>query len=174
VTGDRPGLAVVAPCRNEQPVLPECLRRTPGHRRALSAGRAAAFDRLPTWLADVEIPRATGDFRLIARPIADLPCRMPEHHRFVRGMIAWVGGRQAPLLHDRAARSAGTSKDPLRRGALRFSPPGAPGASVGRRDEDGRGRPLFLEAGRVGRGLPGTAHTDAAPGYPPIGKDLHT
>lgn len=174
MTGDLPGLAVVALCRNEQPVLPECLRRTPGHRRALSAGLAAAFYRLLTWLADVEIPRDTWDFRLIARPIADLPCRMSGHHRLIRGMIAWIGGRQAPLHHDRAARSAGTSKDPLRRSALRFFLPGAPGADVGRLHEDSRGRPPFLEAGRVGRGLPGTAHADPAPDHAPIGRDLRT
>jgi dolichol-phosphate mannosyltransferase len=59
---------------------------------------AAAFYRLIGWLSDIEIPRDTGDFRLITRQVADLLCQMPEHHRFIRGMIAWTGSRQVPLL----------------------------------------------------------------------------
>ena len=81
---------------------------------------AAAFYRLIGWLADVEIPRDTGDFRLITRPVADLLGQMPEQHRFIRGMVAWIGGHQVPLIYDRMARQAGTTKYPLRR-MLRFA-----------------------------------------------------
>jgi polyisoprenyl-phosphate glycosyltransferase len=81
---------------------------------------AAAFYWLIDWLSDVEIPRDTGDFRLITRQVADLICQMPEHHRFIRGMVAWLGGRQVPFFYDRMERHAGTTKYPLRN-MLRFA-----------------------------------------------------
>jgi len=81
---------------------------------------AAMFYRLLEWLSETEIPRDTGDFRLITRSVADLLCRMPERHRFLRGMVAWIGGRQVPFMYDRDARYAGTTKYPLRR-MLRFA-----------------------------------------------------
>ena len=74
---------------------------------------AAAFYRLIGRMTDVEIPFDAGDFRLITRRVLDLLTAMPERHRFVRGMIAWIGGEQVPLLYDRKARVAGESKYPL-------------------------------------------------------------
>jgi polyisoprenyl-phosphate glycosyltransferase len=76
---------------------------------------ARLFYRLITKLTDVPIPEDTGDFRLISRRVADVLRAMPEQHRFVRGMIAWIGFRQVPILYDRAPRFAGTTKYPLRK-----------------------------------------------------------
>jgi len=45
-------------------------------------------------LTDVEIPSDTGDFRLMTRRVLDILLAMPERHRFIRGMVAWIG-RQA-------------------------------------------------------------------------------
>lgn len=81
---------------------------------------AAAFYRILGWLSETEIPRNTGDFRLITRAVADLLCSMPERHRFLRGMVAWIGGHQVPLLYDREAQFAGTTKYPLFR-MVRFA-----------------------------------------------------
>ncbi len=74
---------------------------------------AAAFYRLIGRMTDVEIPFDAGDFRLITRRVLDLLTAMPERHRFVRGMVAWIGGEQVPLLYDRKARVAGESKYPV-------------------------------------------------------------
>jgi len=74
---------------------------------------AAAFYRLIGRLTDVAIPTDAGDFRLVNRRVLDLLLGMPERHRFLRGMIAWIGGKQVPLLYDRQARAAGHSKYPL-------------------------------------------------------------
>jgi len=74
---------------------------------------AAAFYRLIGRMTDVEIPLDAGDFRLITRRVLELLTAMPERHRFVRGMVAWIGGRQVPLPYDRKARVAGESKYPL-------------------------------------------------------------
>jgi dolichol-phosphate mannosyltransferase len=74
---------------------------------------AAAFYRLIGRMTDVDIPLDAGDFRLISRRVLDLLIAMPERHRFVRGMVAWIGGEQVPLLYDRRPRVAGESKYPL-------------------------------------------------------------
>ena len=74
---------------------------------------AAAFYRLIARLTDVQIPPDAGDFRLVTRRVLDLLLAMPERHRFIRGMVAWIGGRQVPLVYDRHARVAGESKYPL-------------------------------------------------------------
>ncbi len=74
---------------------------------------ASAFYKLIGRLTDVAIPTDTGDFRLMTRRVLDLLLVMPERHRFIRGMVAWNGGKQVPLLYDRQARVAGESKYPL-------------------------------------------------------------
>lgn len=74
---------------------------------------AAAFYRLIARLTDVQIPPDAGDFRLVTRRVLDLLLAMPERHRFIRGMVAWIGGRQVPLVYDRQARVAGESKYPI-------------------------------------------------------------
>jgi glycosyltransferase involved in cell wall biosynthesis len=81
---------------------------------------AAAFYRLIGRMTDVDIPLDAGDFRLVTRPVLDLLVAMPERHRFVRGMVAWIGGRQVALPYDRKARAAGESKYPLSK-MLRFA-----------------------------------------------------
>jgi dolichol-phosphate mannosyltransferase len=74
---------------------------------------AAVFYRLIGRLTDVEIPSDAGDFRLVSRKVLDVLLAMPERHRFIRGMVAWIGGRQVPLVYDRHARAAGESKYPI-------------------------------------------------------------
>lgn len=74
---------------------------------------AHLFYRLINWLSDVEIPRDTGDFRLISSRVLDCVNSMPERHRFLRGMFAWVGFRQVSVDYDRAERAAGESKYPF-------------------------------------------------------------
>ncbi len=81
---------------------------------------AAAFYRLIGRMTDVEIPLDAGDFRLLTRRVLDILLAMPERHRFVRGMVAWIGGRQVPIVYDRKARAAGQSKYPLAK-MIRFA-----------------------------------------------------
>ena len=70
---------------------------------------ANLFYRLLRTIAEVDIPRDTGDFRLMSRRIVDRLNAMPEQDRFLRGMIAWLGGRQEELVYDRDARHAGAT-----------------------------------------------------------------
>jgi polyisoprenyl-phosphate glycosyltransferase len=86
----------------------------------LKRATAALFYRVIGRMADVDIPRDTGDFRLITRRVLDLLVAMPERHRFVRGMVSWIGGKQVPLVYDRDPRAAGESKYPFAK-MLRFA-----------------------------------------------------
>jgi dolichol-phosphate mannosyltransferase len=71
---------------------------------------ADLFYRLMGALADAPIPRNAGDFRLVDRKALDCFLAMPERYRFVRGMFAWIGFRQATVTFDRPPRAAGRSK----------------------------------------------------------------
>jgi dolichol-phosphate mannosyltransferase len=81
---------------------------------------AFLFYRLLNLFTDQHIPEDTGDFRLITRRVLDVLNSMPENHRFIRGMISWVGFRQVPFLYDRSPRFAGETKYKLRK-MLRFA-----------------------------------------------------
>jgi polyisoprenyl-phosphate glycosyltransferase len=76
---------------------------------------ASLFYRLLNRLSSVPIPEDTGDFRLMSRRVVDILNDMPERHRFIRGMVSWIGGRQAAFPYSRDARFAGTTKYPLRK-----------------------------------------------------------
>jgi polyisoprenyl-phosphate glycosyltransferase len=58
-------------------------------------------------------PGNSGDFRLISRRALDALNALPERNRFVRGLVSWVGYRQASIVYERDARYAGSSKYPL-------------------------------------------------------------
>ncbi len=76
---------------------------------------AGAFYRLLNRVIDIDIPTDTGDFRLMSRRSLDELNRMPEQHRFIRGMVSWLGFRQVPLEYVREKRFAGETKYPLRK-----------------------------------------------------------
>jgi glycosyltransferase involved in cell wall biosynthesis len=81
---------------------------------------ASAFYRLITRITAVDIPRDTGDFRLLDRTVVDALVAMREHHRFMRGLSAWVGFRQEAVHYERQERYAGETKYPLVK-MVRFS-----------------------------------------------------
>jgi len=76
---------------------------------------ASLFYRIIYRITDVKIPLDTGDFRLMDRQVVDVLKQMRERHRFPRGMVAWVGFRQAPVPYRRAARFAGETKYPFKK-----------------------------------------------------------
>jgi dolichol-phosphate mannosyltransferase len=76
---------------------------------------AWAFYRIMRALVYRQLPADVGDFRLISRPCLDAVKQMRETHRFLRGMVAWVGFPQAAVVYQRQARVAGTTKYPLRK-----------------------------------------------------------
>ena len=76
---------------------------------------ARVFYRLLSRLSDVPIPLDAGDFRLLDRKVVDVLGAMPERHRFLRGMTAWVGFPSAQVPYQRAPRHAGRTKYSLRK-----------------------------------------------------------
>ena len=68
---------------------------------------ATTFYRLMERLARTPYQGQAGDFRLMSRRVADALRGMPEHRRFLRGMVAWVGFDQVPIEYRRAGRLAG-------------------------------------------------------------------
>jgi dolichol-phosphate mannosyltransferase len=74
---------------------------------------AAAFYRLLNYMCEIDIPSDTGDFRLMSRKVVESFKQLRERHRFVRGMVPWLGYKAVPLEYDRAERFAGETKYPL-------------------------------------------------------------
>lgn len=74
---------------------------------------ASMFYRLLSYLSDTNIPRDVGDFRLMSKRVVEQFKDMPEQHRFVRGMIAWIGFQQEAFSYQRAPRYAGETKYPF-------------------------------------------------------------
>jgi glycosyltransferase involved in cell wall biosynthesis len=71
---------------------------------------ADLFYRLMQHLGRVQLPRNTGDFRLMSRRVVDAVLQLREHHRFMKGLFAWVGFPTSTVLYDRVPRHAGTTK----------------------------------------------------------------
>ncbi|MEK6280505.1 MAG: glycosyltransferase family 2 protein [Acidobacteriota bacterium] len=69
--------------------------------------------RIIRWFSDVPIPTDAGDFRLITRQVRDALEEFPEHNRYLRGLIAWLGFRQVGVAYEREPRRAGESKAPF-------------------------------------------------------------
>ena len=76
-----------------------------------------------------EVPLDTGDFRLMSRRVIVALRELRETHRFVRGMVAWIGFKQTEVLYDRPGRFAGETKYPLRK-MVRFAVDGITSFSI--------------------------------------------
>ena len=87
------------------------------------------FYRLFAAMIPIEVPLDTGDFRLMSRRVVLALRELRETHRFVRGMVAWIGFKQTAVLYDRPGRFAGETKYPLRK-MLRFAIDGITSFSV--------------------------------------------
>lgn len=74
-------------------------------------------------IADIDIPRNTGDFRLIDRVVVDELRKFKEHNRFLRGMVSYVGFNQVAVQFDRDERHSGKTGYPLSK-MLKFAADG--------------------------------------------------
>jgi glycosyltransferase involved in cell wall biosynthesis len=68
------------------------------------------FYRMMATLSDIRLPLDSGDFGLMSRRVVEEVRKMPEHHRYLRGMRSWVGFRQTGIEVERAERHSGKSK----------------------------------------------------------------
>jgi len=76
---------------------------------------AKLFYRILNHITETKIPLDTGDFRLMDRQVVDVLCAMREHIRYLRGMSAWTGFKQVPLMYERQGRVAGNTHYTLRK-----------------------------------------------------------
>ena len=66
-------------------------------------------------LSDVDIPKDTGDFRLVDRKVVEAMNNLPEHNKFLRGLWSWLGFKQYAFEYERKERFAGETKYPLKK-----------------------------------------------------------
>jgi len=71
---------------------------------------ADLYYRAHNWLSEDKIPEHAGDFRLLDRKVVEVIRAMPERNRFMKGLFAWGGFKQAAVYYDRAERSVGRTK----------------------------------------------------------------
>lgn len=89
--------------------------------KRLKRKKETVFKKLSAWgfyrvlksMCNLDIPTDTGDFRFITKDVREAFNKMREKHRFVRGMIPWLGFKSAPLPYIRDERIAGETKYPL-------------------------------------------------------------
>ena len=76
---------------------------------------ASIFYRILQRVADIDIPRDTGDFRLLDRRVVEELKKFNEKSRFIRGMVSYVGFTQVGVPFDRRERFAGTTGYPVKK-----------------------------------------------------------
>jgi polyisoprenyl-phosphate glycosyltransferase len=76
---------------------------------------AKLFYRIMRYLVAHNVQVDAGDFRLMSRRALDALGNMREQHRFIRGMVGWLGFRVTQIEYERKSRKAGVTKYPLRK-----------------------------------------------------------
>ena len=76
---------------------------------------AKMFYKILNNLSSVEIPKDTGDFRLVDRKVVDVINSLPEHNKFLRGLFSFTGFKQKEYLYERKERYAGKTKYTLKK-----------------------------------------------------------
>jgi len=75
---------------------------------------ASIFYRFINSMVPIDLPVDTGEFRLMDRKVCDAVNKLEEKHRYIRGMVSWVGFKQIAYEYVREERFAGVTKYPLK------------------------------------------------------------
>jgi dolichol-phosphate mannosyltransferase len=86
------------------------LRQQDQHLSPLKRLTSRSFYRVMRWLSDIEVRAEASDYRLLSRKAVEGLLRLPETHRFLRGMVSWLGFPSTTVVFDVASRGAGRSK----------------------------------------------------------------
>ena len=78
-------------------------------------GTSFLFYRVIAKLVDINIPKDTGDFRLLNRTAVDTLKKLKEHNRLMQGLFQWIGYRQTAIFYKRHKRNAGKPKQGYRK-----------------------------------------------------------
>jgi len=68
------------------------------------------YYRLLFYLSDINVPKDTGDFRLLNKNALDALLKLREKHRYMKGLFVWVGFKQKEIEYEREARFKGKTK----------------------------------------------------------------
>ena len=82
-------------------------RNSDGWAKRVTAG---LYYRAHNMVSQEKIPENAGDFRLLDRKVVEVIRALPERNRFMKGLFAWAGFRQAAVEYDRVERETGTTK----------------------------------------------------------------
>lgn len=89
------------------------MRRTREGETKAKLWTASMYYKIIAKMSETETQGSTGDFRLLDRAAVDALKRMTETHRYIRGLVGWLGFRRGMVEYDRAPRQAGSTKYPL-------------------------------------------------------------
>ena len=112
-------LEMIEACRRGYDVV-YATRRERGAETLTKRLTARFFYFLIEKLSGTPILHNTGDFRLLSRRALTGLSRLRETHRFLRGLVPWIGFPQTQVFYDRADRVAGETHFPFRK-MLRFA-----------------------------------------------------
>lgn len=76
---------------------------------ALQKLTAVQFYRFHNKISNIKVPANVGDFRLMDKAVVEALRKLPENHRFMKGLFAWVGFRTVTIPYDHGPRGAGVS-----------------------------------------------------------------
>lgn len=71
---------------------------------------ARIYYRLISKMSETDAPEASGDFRLLDRTAVDALKGITETHRYIRGLVGWLGFQRSVVEYDRSPRQAGNTK----------------------------------------------------------------
>lgn len=71
---------------------------------------ARMYYRLISKMSETDAPEASGDFRLLDRAAVNALKKVTETHRYIRGLVGWLGFQRGVVEYDRSPRVAGTTK----------------------------------------------------------------
>jgi dolichol-phosphate mannosyltransferase len=86
------------------------MQRLATGRGTVKRAASSAFYRMLDRISQTRIVEDSADFRLLSRPVVDALRSMRETHRFLRGMVGWLGFRTVVLPYQERSRLAGDSK----------------------------------------------------------------
>ena len=71
---------------------------------------SSVFNRFFNWITNMHVEAGAADFRLVSRAVLDELNALPERHRYLRGLVSWVGFRQTNIAYVAQRRFAGSTK----------------------------------------------------------------
>jgi dolichol-phosphate mannosyltransferase len=119
-------VSIDADCQDPPEIIPEMIEKWQNGAKIVYAKRrkrevdsffkrktAEWFYKFMNFLSEVPVPEDVGDYRLIDRQVVDFLNNLPEHSKFLRGLVAWSGYESDYVYFDREKRHSGKTHYPF-------------------------------------------------------------